>query len=84
MSSKATGGTGPVSPEDFVRAWQRATSVADVMAKTGMRYQAVYARVKNYRKHGVPLKELPGRSRARRNIDYAALAALVTDAQVEA
>ena len=64
-----------VSAEDFVRAWQAAKSIAEVMKLTGMTVGAVYARACDYRKKGVPLKSMmaPG---GRNPLDYKALADL--------
>lgn len=44
-----------VTPEEFVRTWQRASSVREVAAKLGMRPGTAIERARAYRSVGVPL-----------------------------
>jgi hypothetical protein len=76
--SKATGGPGPVTPEVFVRAWEHAQTVQEVMDELDITYAAAVGRATHYRKHGVPLKLLTG---IRRHTDYARLQQIVADIQ---
>lgn len=63
-----------VTPEEFVRAWQAAGSVAEVAAALGMTKHATHARALRYRKMGVILKRFPpGVPKGRAVIDVAAL-----------
>jgi hypothetical protein len=48
-----------VSVKQFIRAWQTAPSMDELLATTGMTRQAASRRAKVYREYGVPLKELP-------------------------
>jgi hypothetical protein len=49
----------PVSPREFIRAWQGSTSVAEVAQKTRAKKNAVRVRALRYRRLGVPLKDFP-------------------------
>jgi hypothetical protein len=48
-----------VTPRDFITAWQRSNSVAEVSRKTGLSKNAVRTRACRYRQLGVPLKQFP-------------------------
>lgn len=50
-----------ISADEFIRIWQIADSIPDVMKKTGLPKATVNARAYNYRKKGVPLKKMTGR-----------------------
>lgn len=52
-----------VTPEEFVRAWQGSSSMAEVAEKTGLRVESVRARGHRFRKRGVPLKKLAAQGR---------------------
>jgi cytochrome c-type biogenesis protein CcmH/NrfG len=45
-----------ISPEDFVRAWQAASSAAEVAGKLDLSITGVHSRAGFYRKKGVRLK----------------------------
>lgn len=64
-----------LSPEDFVKAWQKADNLDEFEKATGMGPIAASNRARHYRKIGVELKAYPRRSSAR--IDVKALNALV-------
>lgn len=53
------------SDEVFLAAWNEATTVDDVVAKTGMNLAAVNVRACVYRKRGKELKKLQRRTRKR-------------------
>jgi hypothetical protein len=64
-----------VPPEDFIRAWQAASSAQEVADRLNMPRPIVLARASNYRKAGVKLKNMPrGPKRA---LDVAALNRLI-------
>jgi hypothetical protein len=65
-----------VSPEDFVRAWQRGDSVQAVADALGMTKQAVSVRAMIYRKKGIPMKLMP---RGVPKLDVAALTKIAKD-----
>jgi hypothetical protein len=65
-----------VSPEDFVKVWQKANSRKEVATALGMKYNAVVSREKTYRKAGIPLKEINNKANRGRRIDVASLSAL--------
>jgi transposase len=60
----------PMSPEDFVRVWQRSNSITEVADHFEREYSTIYQKAKAYRKAGIPLKEMP---RSRRKLDINAL-----------
>jgi len=62
-----------VTPEDFVRAWQAATSVREVMDKTGYTYGTTQVRASRMRKMGIPLK------RFKKYMDVPGLVKLATE-----
>jgi hypothetical protein len=62
-----------VSPEDFVRAWQSSSSIAEVVKKLGMSKSSVASRASYYRQNGVRLKRL----NTGRSLDTDALNAIV-------
>lgn len=64
-----------VTAEDFVRIWQTADSIHDVVKKTNQTIESVRGRAAKFRKKGVPLKSLAMGNQGRPN-DYAALAEL--------
>ncbi len=66
---------GRVSPEEFVRIWQGAKSIADAAKKAGLSTGSAVGRAVIYRKKGIPLKKFP-RGGHGYTIDYAALAIL--------
>jgi len=45
------------TPAEFIEAWQRSTTTAQVARKLRMSTAQVRVRACRYRKHGVPLKE---------------------------
>jgi len=47
-----------ISPEQFVRYWQQATDLDEVLKKSGMTARSARARASRFRKQGVPLKKL--------------------------
>jgi len=47
-----------LSPEEFVRVWQKASSVQEVATHFGCSRGAVAQRATNYRKQGVKLKKM--------------------------
>jgi len=47
-----------ISPEQFVRYWQQANDLDDVLKKSGMTARSARARASRFRKQGVPLKKL--------------------------
>ena len=49
----------PVTPREFVKAWQESSSVAEVAAKVRRKKSACKVRAFRYRRMGVPLKEFP-------------------------
>jgi hypothetical protein len=66
-----------VSPEDFIRAWQLATSAEEVAAKLKMPKGIVHARASTYRRAGVKLKSMP--RTVARTLDVDKLNQLVTE-----
>jgi hypothetical protein len=50
---------GPVSPREFIKAWQESNSVAEVAQKVRAKKNAVRVRAFRYRQLGIPLKEFP-------------------------
>lgn len=46
-----------VTPEEFIKAWQTSSSVAEVAEKTKLTAKKVYNRRNSYKKKGVPLKD---------------------------
>jgi len=62
----------------FVRAWQRAEYVEDVMAELGTTKAGLKSRAQNYRKQGVELKPLRARPQKTR-LDWGALAELARE-----
>jgi hypothetical protein len=48
-----------VTPHQFVKIWQEASSLGDVAAKIRRNKNACRVRAFRYRKEGVPLKEFP-------------------------
>lgn len=63
-----------VSPAQFVKAWEKATTVADVQRITGLPISAIYSRASHYRKKGVVLRRL---QRPKTGFDVSALNVLV-------
>ena len=57
-----------VSPEEFVTAWTRSGSVAEVAARTGLTRSGAANRAHYYRRQGVVLKAMPA-GRPRKNTD---------------
>jgi hypothetical protein len=47
-----------ITAEQFVKAWQRATSVADFCKATGMRETVARQRASVYRRRGIPLRRM--------------------------
>ena len=70
-------GTEPakLTPEEFVKAWQKADDLDTFSAATGIEPVNALTRARGYVKRGVALKAYPRRSHAR--IDVDALNALV-------
>jgi hypothetical protein len=64
-----------VSAEDFIRAWQAASSAQQVADRLKMPKPIVLARASTYRKAGVHLKKMPRGSN--RRLDVAALNRLI-------
>jgi hypothetical protein len=64
-----------VPAEDFIRAWQSASSAQEVADRLKMPKPIVLARAANYRKAGVHIKKMPRRSN--RRLDVAALNKLI-------
>ncbi len=64
-----------VSPEEFIRVWQAASSAQEVADRLKMPKPIVLARASNYRKAGVHIKKMPRRSN--RRLDVAALNKLI-------
>ncbi len=65
-----------VTPEDFIRAWQKAENVKDVCLKLKVSRGAVLERARSYRSLGISLKELVKPQfavRGRRPLDVAKL-----------
>lgn len=66
-----------VSPEEFVRLWQAAASLEELIEQTGLTIGRARDRARYYRSRGVPLKELwraePGARRGRKPLDVEAL-----------
>ena len=52
-----------VTPEEFVRAWQTAKSLAEVAERTGLKLETARARGRRFRKRGIPLKSFAGQGR---------------------
>lgn len=52
----------PYSFETFVKNWQKAATVADVMAATGLSRNTVSAMASRLRKEGVKIKSFPRRT----------------------
>jgi hypothetical protein len=67
-----------VSPEDFVRAWQASSSLAEVADKLHLSIAGVSTRAQSYRKKGVRLKRFPHRLAT---IDVAALNAIIDEGE---
>lgn len=65
-----------LTPEAFVKAWQKAKTTVEVAEIFGRRPNAMSCRAANYRKHGIPLKLLPGR---RPRLDYPKLIKLAKE-----
>ena len=66
-----------VSPEDFVKAWQRAGSLSDVAKALSLSYVHTSRRATGYRKAGVPLKRFVSTGRPKSTADeWKALARL--------
>ena len=78
--SKTNGKTksAPYSYEAFVKNWQKATNVAEVVAATGLSRNTVSAMSTRLRKQGVKLKMMP--RRVARPIDVSALNRIAKDA----
>jgi hypothetical protein len=49
----------PVTPRQFVQAWQESASLAEVAQKVRSKKNACRVRAYRYRQRGVPLKEFP-------------------------
>lgn len=47
-----------ISPEQFVRYWQQADNLDELLKKSGMTARSARARASRFRKQGVPLKKL--------------------------
>lgn len=62
-----------VTPDDFVRAWQKAETLADVARALGMNEHACENRAYRYREQGVRLKHL------RRHMDVERLNRIVAE-----
>lgn len=60
-----------VTPEQFVRAYQAATCLKDVMEATGLTLSAVTNRAVYYKKKGIPLRAFYGQDR--KHMDVTAL-----------
>jgi hypothetical protein len=58
-----------VSPNDFVIAWEAASSVRELALKLGMSPRAVAARANFYRRRGVRLKRLKLQTSRRLNVE---------------
>jgi hypothetical protein len=77
----------PPTPEEFVRAWQRADFIEDVAEGLHQSSHTLWIRAIRYRKtHGVPLKHLKSRNHGtngsgfRDAVDWDALAKIAKDA----
>lgn len=68
----------PYAYEAFVKNWQKATNVAEVVAATGLTRNTVSAMSTRLRKEGVKLKMMP--RRVARPIDVSALNKIAKDA----
>jgi hypothetical protein len=65
-----------VSPEDFIRTWQRGDSVSAVAKALGMGRQVAASRAVLYRRKGIPLKHM---QRGAPQLDVEALTKLAND-----
>lgn len=65
-----------MNAEEFVRAWQAATSVRELCDEYGLVASRVYKRAVDLRKRGVPLKRFPKKAFLPVKLDIPALAAL--------
>lgn len=46
-----------ITNEEFVKMWQRAGSIQDIVDQSGLKYQSAQARAVRMRKYGIPLKK---------------------------
>lgn len=67
-----------VSPERFVRQWQRCNSVGEVAEALKMPKGAVASRAKSYIRKGIKLKQMPKRNSPYK-IDVSALNSLIEE-----
>ena len=66
--------------EEFVAIWERAKSIAEVVAATGASAKTCSVRAYRYRKLGVPLRKFPRGRYARKPLDIQRLIALAESA----
>lgn len=66
------------SAEEFVKNWQSAKSLDDLMQKTGSTRLALSSRAANYRKRGIEMRKFPSGHKGPR-IDVAVLSALAKE-----
>jgi len=67
--------TEKISAPDFVKAWQKAETIAALVSKLGMSVVGARTRASNYRKAGIPLKKFAHAGRGN-PLDIEALTAL--------
>lgn len=67
-----------VTPEKFVRVWQEANSLDEVVEKTGLTKHQASARATHYRSKGVPLKHFK-----KPKMDWGALKKLAKEVEEE-
>lgn len=65
-----------VSAEDFIDAWMRSESYAEVAVRLGINVKAVYQRVSRWRKQGINLPQMSTHS-GRRKLEIEALNNLI-------